>query len=241
MLNRVAFAAALAALATAGQAQTVIGGATLVDTATVINGTVTPTTFLTYDNGGNGETGNADGTSYSILSPGLTPAAAMATADHQWAQFDAAIVMHSNVALSGVIAIPAIDHGWTLTNSGPGAEPFEPFEFRIWGCATSTFSSTACELGHITKVWTKGVDDVGVMKNADDWTTQWEFAGAYNYFAVSSGDRLVGGGVPGFSPGEGEIDALAAAAPIPEPETYALFAAGLAALGFMTRRRRKQG
>ena len=47
-------------------------------------------------------------------------------------------------------------------------------------------------------------------------------------------ERLVGGPV---SPGEVNIDALAAA-PIPEPETYALFAAGLAALGFMTRRRR---
>lgn len=74
------------------------------------------------------------------------------------------------------------------------------------------------------------------MKNADDWTSQWNFTGSYNYFAITSGDRLVGGP---FSPGEGEIDALAAA-PIPEPETYALFAAGLAALGFMTRRRRER-
>ncbi len=236
MLKRLAIAAALAASASAGFAQTVIGGATLIDTATVISGTVTPTTYLTFDHGSNGTTGNADGTTYSILSPGLTPSVAMSTADHQWAQFDDPIVMHSVAALSGVIAIPAIDHGWTLTNSGPGSEPFEPFEFRIWGCATSTFSSTACELGHITKVWTKGVDDVGAMKNADDWTSQWNFTGSYNYFAITSGDRLVDGP---FSPGEGEIDALAAA-PIPEPETYALFAAGLAALGFMTRRRRER-
>jgi hypothetical protein len=88
-------------------------------------------------------------------------------------------------------------------------------------------------------VWTKGVDDVGAMKNADDWTTQWEFARGYNFFAITSGDRLVGGGVPGFSPGEGEIDALMAA-PIPEPETYALFAAGLGVLAFVARRQRRR-
>jgi len=138
-----------------------------------------------------------------------------------------------------VIAIPAIDHGFTFDNQGGGTEPAEPFEFRIWGCTTSTFSSTNCELGHITKVWTKGVDDVGAMKNDDDWTTQWEFGHSYNFFAITSGDRLVGGGVPGFSPGEGEIDALAAA-PIPEPETYALFAAGLGVLAFVARRQRRR-
>ena len=40
-------AAALVAASGAGFAQTTIGGATLIDTATVINGTVSPTTFLT--------------------------------------------------------------------------------------------------------------------------------------------------------------------------------------------------
>jgi len=239
MLKRCFIAATLVAASGAGLAQTVIGGATLIDTATVINGTVTPTTFLTYVSGGNGETGNANGSTFTILSPGLTPSAAMATADHQWAQFDPVIMMNSAVALSGVIAIPAIDHGWTVNNINGGTEPAEPFEFRIWGCATATFSSTACELGHITKVWTKGVDDVGAMKNADDWTTQWNFNGSYNFFAVSSGDRLVGGGVPGFSPGEGEIDALAAA-PVPEPETYAMLAAGLGVLAFVARRQRRR-
>lgn len=236
MLKTIFVTAALATAATAGFAQTPIGGATLVDTAAVISGTVSPTTFLTYVSGSNGATGDANGTSYSILSPGLTPSAAMATADHLWAQFDPAIVMHSDVALGAVIAIPAIDHGWTATNSGAGSEPFEPFEFRIWGCTTSTFSTTACELGHITKVWTKGVDDVGANKNADDWATQWNFERDYNFFAVSSGDRLVGGP---FSPGEGEIDALAAA-PIPEPETYALFAAGLGVLAFVSRRQKRR-
>jgi hypothetical protein len=232
MAKRIVIACALAAAASAGFAQTVIGGATLIDTATVINGTVNPTTFLTYVSGGDGLTGNADGSTWNPLA--ITPAAAMATADHQWAQFDPAIVMHSDVALGAVIAIPAIDHGWTVGNTN---EFWESFEFRIWGCATATFSENNCELGHITKVWTKGVDDVGAAKNADDWTTQWQFdRNTYNYFAVTSGDRLQGGP---FSPGEGEIDALAAA-PIPEPETYALFAAGLGALAFVARRQRRR-
>ena len=62
------------------------------------------------------------------------------------------------------------------------------------------------------------------------------FRQALQHFAITSGTDLA---AARFSPGEGEIDALAAA-PIPEPETYALFAAGLAALGFMTRRRRER-
>jgi hypothetical protein len=74
------------------------------------------------------------------------------------------------------------------------------------------------------------------MKNADDWTTQWEFARSYNFFAVTSGDRLMGDSP--FSPGEGEIDALAVA--VPEPETYALFAAGLGALAFVARRQKRR-
>jgi len=236
MFKQVAIAAALATSASAGLAGTVIGGATLLDTATVINNTVSPTTFLTYVSGGDGSAGNADGTNYNLLP--LTGAQAMNTADHQWLQFDAPILMHSNTALSDVIAIPAIDHGWAAGNTN---EFWESFEFIVWGCAGTVFADTACEEGHITKVWTLGVDNAGAAKNADDWTTQWHFNGSYNNFFVTSGDRLDhGGGTRGsYSGTEGEIDALAAA-PIPEPETYALFAAGLAALGFMTRRQRRK-
>lgn len=235
MLKKIAIAAALAATATAGWAGTVIGGATLLDTATVINGTVSPTTFLTYVSGGNGATGNADGTNWSSL--GITPGVALATADHQWAQFDPLIVMQSGVALSSIIAIPAIDHGWTADNTN---EFFEPFEFIIYGCATAL--ARDCEEGHITRVWTRGVDDSGASKNADDWSTEWSFNGSYNFFAITSGDRLDhGNGSRGaFSPGEGEIDALAVVPGIPEPETYALFAAGLGVLGFVARRQKKQ-
>lgn len=209
-------------------ATTTIGGATLIDTATVNSGTVSPGAYLSYVSGGNGTTGVADGSSWSIDSS--TPSAAMSTADHHWLQYDPAILVYSPAALSSVLAIPAIDHGWTADNTGP--EFYEAFEFRIFG---SDSTGALIEEGHITSVWAKGVDNSGPMMNADDWTSQWSFTGVYNYFAVVSGDRLVGGGVPGFSPGEGEIDAIAA---IPEPETYAMLLAGLGLVGFAARRRK---
>ena len=116
MFKQIAIAAALATSASAGFAGTVIGGATLLDTATVINNTVSPTTFLTYVSGGDGTTGDADGTNFNYLA--LTGAQAMNTANHQWLQFDAPILMHSNTALTDVIAIPAIDHGWSRGQRG---------------------------------------------------------------------------------------------------------------------------
>lgn len=207
-------------------ATTTVGGATLIDTATVITGTVSPTTYLSYVSGG-GSIGFATGSTWGGIVG--TPTSAMATADHDWLQFDPAILMYSSTALSSVIAIPAIDHGWTAGNT---AEPWESFEFRIFG---SDSSGALLEEGHITTVWTQGVDDTGASKNADDWTTQWSFSRSYNYFSVMSGDHLVGGP---FSLGEGEIDALAA--PIPEPETYAMFMAGLGLMGFMARRRKQK-
>ena len=49
-----------------------------------------------------------------------------------------------------------------------------------------------------------------------------------------------GSGIPGqISPGTYSIAAVAA--PIPEPETYAMMLAGLGAIGFMAARRRRRG
>jgi hypothetical protein len=227
---------ALLCLTGVAGATTVVGGATLQDTATVINGTVNPTTLLSYVGGGNGGTGWADGSTYG--SDGFTASQAMDAIDHHWLQFDPAIFMMSSTAINAVIAIPAIDHGWTQGNTG--GEFYESFEFRILGCTAA--SITACsEEGKITKVWTQGVDDSSAAKNADDWTTEWTFGDSYTYFAIVSGDRLVGGGVPGYSAGEGEIDALAVAPAIPEPSTYALMLLGLGGIGWVSRRQARPG
>lgn len=218
-------AAVLSASISTAFATTTIGSATLIDNATVHSGTVSPTTYLSYVSGGNGATGWADGSTFG--SDGFPAAWAMSTADHHWLQYDPAILVYSPVALSSVLAIPAIDHGWTADNTG--SEFYEAFEFRIFG---SDSTGALLEEGHITNVWVRGVEDAGAWKNADDWTSQWSFTGSYNYFAVVSGDRLVGGP---WSAGEGEIDAIAA---IPEPETYAMLLAGLGLIGFAARRRK---
>jgi hypothetical protein len=227
---------ALLAMAGAAGATTVVGNATLQDTATVINGTVNPTITLSYVSGGNNGTGWADGTNYG--SDGFTPSQAMSGIDHHWLQFDPAIMMMSSTPISAVIAIPAIDHGWTAGNTGN--EFYESFEFRILGCASASFN-TCSEEGKITRVWTQGVDDSTAYKNADDWTTEWSFGDRYSYFAIVSGDRLVGGGVPGYSAGEGEIDALAMVPTpaVPEPSTYALMLLGLGGVGWVSRRQQR--
>ena len=231
-LTQIALATLLTTALSSAGAVTVIGGATLTDTATVHSGTITPTAYLTYLSGGDGTTGTADGTSYTI--GGSTPAAAMATADHVWLQFDPTIFMTSGaLALTSLLAVPAIDHGWTSDNTG---EFFEPFEFRIWGCTSAELGS--CTEGHITDVYTRGVDDSGVGKNADDFASVWAFDRPYTIFAITSGDRLVGSPKGGSSPGVGEIDALAIT-PVPEPSELALLMAGLGAVGYMARRKRR--
>jgi hypothetical protein len=230
MFKRCLIAAALAAASGAGFASTVVGGATIAETAVVHSGTIGVASTLTYVSGGDGVTGTADGTSFAYDSV-ADPAAAMAAADHRWLQFDPAIFMSTGGrAVNSVLAIPAIDHGWAADNTG---ENWEPFEFIVWGCTSATLS--ACTQGTITDVYTRGVDDSGASKNADDFATIWGFSASYSLFAITSGDHLISAG---HSPGEGEIDALAIA--VPEPETYALFAAGLGVLAFVSRRKKRQ-
>lgn len=230
MFKQLSIVAALAVISSGASATTSVGSATLVDNAVVHAGTTTATTFLTYLSGGDGVTGTADGSSFAYDAV-PDPAAAMAAADHRWLQFDAPIFMSSgNTFINSVLAVSDIDHGWTADNTG---ESFEPFEFRIWGCTATAL--TACTEGRITDVYTRGIDDSGAGKNADDFSTVWGFDRSYNIFAITSGDRLVGGP---FSRGEGEIDALAVAAPVPEPSEFALMIAGLGAMGLVARRRR---
>ena len=60
-----------------------------------------------------------------------------------------------------------------------------------------------------------------------------DFSQTFTQFAITGGNHLAKVG----QDTEGEIDALYAAA-VPEPETYAPFAAGLGALTFVGRRRK---
>jgi predicted phage tail protein len=82
MLQRLAIAAALAAASTAGLAQTVVGGAIIIETAVVHSGTVRASSFLSYVSGGDGVTGTTNGS--SIAYDGVPdPAAPMNAADHR--------------------------------------------------------------------------------------------------------------------------------------------------------------
>lgn len=218
-------AALLSSTATAGP----IGSANLIDPAVLHPGTVAIGPTLSYVSGGNGFTGTANGSTWSAIP--MTGAAALAAADHLWLQYDPGILFHTGSAVSALIAIPAIDHGWTAGNTG---EFWEPFEFKIFGCATSNLSSCTAA-GVITDVWARGVDDTGSSKNADDFTSRWAFNGSFNYFYLVSGDRLLGGP---WSPGEGEIDALAIEAP--EPSSLAIFGVALLALLGLGVARRRQ-
>jgi hypothetical protein len=221
-------AAATAVLLSATASATIIGGANTIDPVTVHGGTVEVGSVLSYVSGGNGVQGTASGGGYAIT--GDTTAAALAAVDHIWAQYDPGIWFSSAFATSSVLAIPAIDHGWTIGNTG---EFWEPFEFKVFGCAVSG-DPTSCIEGIMTDVWTKGVDDAGASKNADDWTSRWAFNSSYNYFLVTSGDRLEDGP---WSAGEGEIDALAIQ--VPEPSTLALIGMALLSMfGFGMMRRR---
>lgn len=230
--------AAAGIAATAG-AVTPIGAATLIDDAVVHAGTVVPGTFLAYAGGGRDDitgTGTANGSDYTYTGGSLADrAAAAATADHLWIGFDPAVGFSSPVPLTQVLAIPAIDHGWTPGNTEP-TEAHEPFEFIVQGCEIGG-GCLPDGIGRITEVYARGVDDSGPAKNADDWSSVWTFSKPYSLFAVIGGDRLVGGPhsiVDGML--EGEIDALAAV--VPEPAAVWLMPAGLAVLAWLARRRR---
>jgi hypothetical protein len=133
-----------------------------------------------------------------------------------------AIRMSSSVAINSVIAVAGFDHDI-------GA-PYEGMEFIIWG----SNNGTTWTQGVISAIYRNGFD-TSLTGNGpyDDYTTQWTFGQSFTQFAITGGNHLSNAG----QDTEGEIDALYAAA-VPEPETYALLAAGLGWLGFVGRRRR---
>ena len=186
---------------------------TTTGTLTVIEGTAPLGAPLSYLSGGDGLVG-IDGCWPGSGCPGpypSSPADAMNNYDHQWLQFDPAIIMYSSTALDSVFAIPGIDHG---------PNPEENLEFIIYGCIDT--SGTFCEQGTIKAIYRNGFD---AFSTTDDYTSLWGFTRSYNYFKITSGDLLD----PHYgSQGEGEIDALAA--PVPEPGTLVLLGSGLAGL-----------
>lgn len=65
--------------------------------------------------------------------------------------------------------------------------------------------------------------------------------GIYSIDLGTGAATLLGAyGIGGFSAGASQLQGLTVAAPVPEPETYALMLAGLGALGFMSRRKKRR-
>lgn len=237
LVGWIAMTFVLAGSMAVAEAATSIGAVTLVDDAVIHEGTVVPGALLTFVSGGRADTdgtGTANGTDYTYDGGTFAQrAAALAAIDHVWAGFDPALLLSSPVPLSRVLAIPAIDHGWTPGNTEP-TQAHEPFEFIVWGCD----AGGCLEPGRITDVYVRGVDDTGPSRNADDWASVWAFSRSYLFFAVTGGDRLVGGPYS-IEAGmlEGEIDALAAfSTPVPEPSAWAMLMAGISLLWLAFRR-----
>jgi len=210
--------AALAMLCAAGARAETIN--TTDGLKTVIESTAPLGTALTYQSGGDGLVGFAD--AWPVASPDPTGVNAY---DHYWQQYDPAIVWASRTPLSSVFAIPGVDHG---------PNPGENLEFIIWG---SNNGGATWEEGTIGAIYRDGFDTADTTAgHSDDYTSLWNFSTGYTLFRATSGDHLN----PHYgSEPEGEIDALAA--PVPEPETYALFGAGLALMGYVARRRKATG
>lgn len=73
----------------------------------------------------------------------------------------------------------------------------------------------------------------GVQSGQSATLNSFPLTGGQNYYYVVSGNATgLGGGNL-----SGAYTMIASASPVPEPETYALFLAGLAAIGFVARRR----
>ncbi len=152
---------------------------------------------LIYVSGGSGLIGEAN-VWPTLPASAANSAIAANSYDHTWLQYDPPIIWSSANPRDKVFAIPGVDHG---------PNPGENLEFLIEG---SNNAGGPWETGSITAIYRDGFDTAaGLVGESDDYTSLWSFSQKYTFFRAKSGDL-----VENFSsPGEGEIDALAAAVP----------------------------
>lgn len=159
----------------------------------------------------------------------------------------------ASVALFVAFGANAADTAWgahptspVLTGAWNTGNFLDTYSFSLAGAAdvTSSVLSFGNTLGGSYSVWSFGTD--GAFGTADD-TQLGLFGlsslpgpaanhtlslGAGSYYYAVGGRALAGGAAYALS-------STAVAAPVPEPETYALLGAGLGIIGFVASRRRR--
>jgi PEP-CTERM motif len=124
------------------------------------------------------------------------------------------------------------DHGsFKFAVEAPAAMGFDSYAFTLGGAfdVTTTFAASGI------------VGSVGLYKADNTLIDSWG-VGAPS-FSASDTNSLTAGSyyylVAAFKPGSYTLTSTAVATPVPEPETYAMLAAGLGIVGFVASRRRR--
>ncbi|MBL8277252.1 MAG: PEP-CTERM sorting domain-containing protein [Pelomonas sp.] len=159
-----------------------------------------------------------------------------------------------SIAAASVVALTALSSHAASTDWGQhdllesalglsaGGVIFDTFSFSLG--AQSSVASSVSSLGAIGagtySLFSVGGD--GLVGTSDDQGFgAWTFAGAPTVHTVSLAAGNYYYSVFGVANGAAaySINSAASAAPVPEPETYALLAAGLGMVGFIASRRRR--
>jgi len=159
-----------------------------------------------------------------------------------------------SIAAASVVALTALSSHAANTDWGQhdllesalglsaGGIIFDTFSFSLG--AQSNVASSVSSMGSIGagtySLFSVGSD--GLVGTSDDvGFGAWTFSGAPTVHTVSLASGNYYYSVFGMAQGAAaySINSAASAAPVPEPETYALLGAGLGVIGFLVSRRRR--